>query len=206
MLTASSLALATVWYARFYQAEPAPVVGTTKCPESLCLMVALPPSGRRVPSPPRTLLLVHRSYRLIRRSHLALLSFGYAPRSRSLCRLLPAPTASGTFPTLCCESFLRCLSPYPGGLLSAFAWFFLSIHWPSPSYEWVGFPAFLPRTRFFTGRLTRLQLFRDVQASQFARLPYRSYRCKFSSQGSRDFYIRAKRASLPSHASDMLSA
>ena len=27
----------TVWCTRFYQAEPAPVVGTTKCPESLCL-------------------------------------------------------------------------------------------------------------------------------------------------------------------------
>ena len=47
----------------------------------------------------------------------------------------------GLFPTLCCESFLRCLSPYPGGLLSAFAWFFPSIHRPSPSFEWVGFPA-----------------------------------------------------------------
>jgi hypothetical protein len=38
---------------------------------------------------------------------------------------------------------------------------------------------FLPRTRLFTGRLSRLQLFRYVQASQFARLPDRSYRCKF---------------------------
>ena len=49
MLTASSLALAAVEYARFYQAEPAPVVGTAKYPESLCLMLALPSSGRRVP-------------------------------------------------------------------------------------------------------------------------------------------------------------
>src|SRR4029077_14258599 len=39
-----------------------------------------------------------------------------------------------------CESFLRCLSPYPGGLLSAFAWFFLSLHRPSPSFDRVGFP------------------------------------------------------------------
>jgi hypothetical protein len=39
-----------------------------------------------------------------------------------------------------CESFPRCPSPYPGGLLSAFAWFFLSIHRPSPSFDWVGFP------------------------------------------------------------------
>src|ERR1039457_4066936 len=60
--TASSLALATVWYARFYQAEPAPVVGTTKCPESLCPMLALPSSGSRVADSseditPRSLLL-----------------------------------------------------------------------------------------------------------------------------------------------------
>src|ERR1019366_4704362 len=47
--TASSLALTAVWYARLYQAEPAPVVGTTKCPESLCPMSALPSSGSRVP-------------------------------------------------------------------------------------------------------------------------------------------------------------
>jgi hypothetical protein len=39
-----------------------------------------------------------------------------------------------------CESFLRCPSPYPGGLLSAFAWFFPSIHRPSPSFVWVSFP------------------------------------------------------------------
>jgi hypothetical protein len=54
--------------ARFYQAEPAPVVGTTKSPESLCLRVVLPPSGRRGPPPPRTLLLGFRSYGLMRQS------------------------------------------------------------------------------------------------------------------------------------------
>ena len=68
-------------YARFCQAEPAPVVGTTKCPESLCLMLALPPSGRRVPPPPRSLLLGLRSYKLIRQSRVALLYFGLWPRS-----------------------------------------------------------------------------------------------------------------------------
>src|SRR6516162_11264757 len=97
---ASSLALAAVWYTRFYQAEPAPVVGTTKCPESLCLMSALPSSGRRVPPPPRTLLPGHRSYRLMRQSRVALLYFGFWPRSWSLRRLLPAPAATGIIPTL----------------------------------------------------------------------------------------------------------
>ena len=86
--------------ARFYQAKPAPVVGTTKCPESLCLMLALPSSGRRVPPPPRTLLLVHRSYGLMRQSRVALPYFGFWPRSRSLRRLLPAPAATGILPTV----------------------------------------------------------------------------------------------------------
>src|SRR6266567_4468327 len=42
--------------------------GTAKYPESLCLMLALPSSGRRVPPPARTLLPGHSSYSLIRRS------------------------------------------------------------------------------------------------------------------------------------------
>ena len=114
--------------ARFYQAEPAPVVGTTKCPESLCLMLALPPSGRRVPPLPRTLLLVHRSYRLMRQSRVALPYFGFWPRSRSLRRLLPAPAATGILPTLS----LQILSPdawshTPTVPLSALACFFLGV-------------------------------------------------------------------------------
>jgi hypothetical protein len=39
-------------------------------------MLALPQSGRRAPSPPRTLLLGLRSYRLMRQSRVALLYFG----------------------------------------------------------------------------------------------------------------------------------
>jgi hypothetical protein len=105
LLIASSLSLTTVWYTRFYQAEPASVVGTTKCPGSLCLTLVLPPSGRRVPSPARALPLSLSSYRPIRQSHLALLSFGYSPRSSSVCRLLPAPAASGIFPTLSLRIF-----------------------------------------------------------------------------------------------------
>ena len=76
LLIPSFLALTAVWYTRFYQAEPAPVVGTTKCPESLCLTLVLPSSGRRVPPPPRTLLPVPSSYGLIRQSPVALPYFG----------------------------------------------------------------------------------------------------------------------------------
>jgi hypothetical protein len=57
---------------------------------------------------------------------------------------------------------------------------------PGSSPAFIGLPHhsngstyhFYPRTRFSTGRLSGLQLFLNVQASQFARLPDRSYRCK----------------------------
>jgi hypothetical protein len=99
--------------ARFYQAEPAPVAGTTKCPVPLCPTSALPPSGRREPPPARTLLPGLRSYGHIRQSHVALLSFGSSPRSRSLCRLQPAPAAHGIFPTLSLRIFRWMPDPLP---------------------------------------------------------------------------------------------
>ena len=76
MLTASSLALATVWCTRFYQAEPAPVVGTTQHPVPLCLTLVSPSSGRRIPPPAETLLPGHRSYEHMCQSRVALLCFG----------------------------------------------------------------------------------------------------------------------------------
>jgi hypothetical protein len=87
--------------------------GTTKCPESLCLSLALPPSGRRVPPPPRTLLLSLRSYRLMRQSRVALPYFGFWPRSWSLCRLLPAPAATGIIPTLSLRILPKMPEPIP---------------------------------------------------------------------------------------------
>src|SRR6266849_3863523 len=140
LLTASSLALAAVWCARFYQAEPAPGEGTAKCPESLCLMLALPPSGRRVPPPPRTLLPGHSSYGLIRQTRVTLLSFGSPPRSRSPCRLLPAPAATGSFPTLSLRIFPQMPEPIPRRAAECICLVLPQLHRPSPSFDWVGFP------------------------------------------------------------------
>ena len=70
---------------------------TAKCPESLCPVSALPLLEDVSSIPARTLLPAHRSYGLIRQSHLPLLAFGYWPRTRSLRRLLPAPAANGIF-------------------------------------------------------------------------------------------------------------
>src|SRR5215469_9600846 len=88
-------------------------VKTAKYPESLCPPSVLPPVGRRDPPPPRTLLPVPGSYGLRRQTLLALPSFASSPRSESLCRLLPAPAASGFFPTLSLQIFPQMLGPLP---------------------------------------------------------------------------------------------
>ena len=65
------------------------------------------------PSPARTLLPGHRSYGLIRQSRLALPSFGLSLVQESLRSLLPAPAATGIFPTLSLRTFPRMLGPLP---------------------------------------------------------------------------------------------
>jgi hypothetical protein len=90
-------------------------VETAKYPESLCPSLVLPPLGRRAPPPPRILLLVLRSYGLMRRSR------WLSPPS--VLHLVPGvfagcyqpllPTASSRL--YLCKSFPRCLAPCPDG-------------------------------------------------------------------------------------------
>jgi hypothetical protein len=88
---------------------------------------------------------------------------------------------------------------------SAHACFFLRLIGLPPYTIEVGFPLFPVETISRRISFSGLQPFRYVQAPKFARLPDRSYRCDLSSQGSRGFYVRAEPASLPPHASDMLT-
>jgi len=199
----SFLALAAVC-ARFYQAEPAPVVGTTKCPESLCLMLALPPSERRVPPLPRTLLLVHRSYGLMRQSRVALPYFGFWPRSRSLRRLLPAPAATGILPTLSLQICHRMPGPLPRRSHR--------VHLPVSSSVSSAFPRLFrsasrwyPRTRFVRGLFLEVADISLCSGLRFCSPPRSLLPLRIFPQGSRGSYIRAYRASLPPHAPDMLS-
>jgi len=139
-------------------------------------MSALPSSGSRVPAPPRALLLVLRSYGLIRQSHVALPSFGFWPRARSLSRLLPAPAAHGIFPTISLRILSRMLGPIPRRVpQSAYTCFFLCVL-GLPHQETGSASRLVLRTRLFAEGLSRLQTFHYVQASEFARLPDRSYR------------------------------
>src|ERR1039457_5285344 len=103
-----------------------------------------------------------------------------------------------------CESVLRCLSPYPGGPTECICLVLPQRHRPSPKGDRVGFPLVSANT-IFRGGVSRLQLFRYVQASQFACLPDRSYRCKsphraaetFTSEQNVRRYLRTHRICYP---------
>ena len=123
--------------------------GTTKCPESLCLMLVLPPSGRRGPPPARTLLPGHRSYGLIRQSRSALPYFGL-----SLVRGVSAGCDQPLLPTApsrryLCESFLGCLGPCHGGPAECICLFLPPRHRPAPVHYRGRLPA-CPRQNDFT--------------------------------------------------------
>jgi hypothetical protein len=180
--------------------------GTAKCPESLCLTSALPPSGRREPPPARTLLPGHGSYGLIRQSRPALPYFGL-----SLVRgvsagcyqpLLPA----GPSRRYLCESFPGCLGPCHGGSAECTCLFLPPRHRPSPVHYRGRLPACPRRNDFMTDpffETAAISLCSGPQVCSPPRsfLPLRLIVAK----GSRGFYVRAEHASLPPHASDMLT-
>ena len=74
------------------------------------------------------------------------------------------------------KSFPRCLAPNPVGPIECIYLFLPRCHRPSPDPSWVGFPH-APQTRFSVVKFRGWRTFRYVQASEFARLPDRSYRC-----------------------------
>ena len=101
--------------------------------------------------------------------------------------------------------FLGAWAPATAVPRSAPACFFLHVLGLPPYTIEVGFPRIPVKTTSRRIAFSRLQPFRYVQAPKFARLPDRSHRCDLSSQGGRGFYVRAEHASLPPHASDMLT-
>src|SRR6266446_6676299 len=114
--------------------------GTAKCPESLCRMSALPPSGRRGPPPARTLLPGHGSYGLIRQSRPALPYFGL-----SLVRGVSAgcyqPCCRRNLPdVISVNPSLGAWAPVTAVPRSAHACFFLRVIGLPPYAIEVGFP------------------------------------------------------------------
>jgi hypothetical protein len=74
-----------------------------------------------------------------------------------------------------CESFPRCLDLYPGGFCGAPTRFFPQ-NFGLPSVRIRSAPGMCPCSDFYTGSITGLQSFLNVQASKFACHPDRSYR------------------------------
>jgi hypothetical protein len=171
---------------------PSPNVGITRTGE-MC-----------TPSPARTLLLGHRSYGLIRQSRLALLSFGLSLVQEVFAGCYQPLLPSGPSRRYLCESFLGCLVPCHGGPTECLYLFLPPCHRPSPREDWVGFPLLSANTT------SRGSCFRGCRHSFMFRPPSLLVSqivptAAHVPQGSRDFYIRAERTSLPLHAPDMLA-
>jgi len=135
-----------------------------------------------------------------------LFSPSVVPRLRSLCRLCPAPAASGIFPTLS----LGILPKMPGPLPRRYR----RVHLPVSSPASSAFP-WSKRVGFFPPRCPANDFQADVNfgaadislcSGLLVCWPPRSFPpLRAQPQGSRGFYVRAERASLPPHASDMLA-
>jgi hypothetical protein len=120
----------------------------------LCVRIALasdPPSvqspfarDKALPSPSgclaphrQVLPCLPRSYGLMRQSY-PLPATRFYPRTQSLCRLLPAPAGSRTFPTLSLRIFPRVPGPIPRRPPRCVHSFLPSGHRPSPILQRVG--------------------------------------------------------------------
>jgi len=177
---------------------------TTKCPESLCPVLhylhwrgVSHLLGGRCPSLIAPTDSCAKPVWLSPPSVFSLVRGVLAGRSQP-----PLPTGSSR--RYLCESFLGCLIPYPGGPTECFYLFLLLWHRPSPKKETGRLPQFLANTTFHEADFRGCRYFfmfrpPSLLVSQIvptaAVLP----------QGSRDFYFRAERASLPPHAPDMLT-
>jgi len=160
---------------------------TAKCPESLRPILALPPLGRRNTPPQKTLLLRPRSYGLMRRSHLALPHFSNCLVREVFAGCYQPLLPPGSSRRYLCESFLGCLVPCHGGPTECMYLFLPPCHRPSPTGVWVGLPASTREHDFPRSVFSRLQTFLNVQASEFAHLPDRSYPCAYCRRAAEAF-------------------
>ena len=103
-----------------------------------------------------------------------------------------------------CKSVTGCLVPYPNGPHRVHLPVSSSVSSAFPRHSIGRLPVGIRERDFSAGYFSRLQTFLYVQASDFARLQVAPTAANIS-EGSRGFYIRAYRASLPPHAPDMLS-
>jgi hypothetical protein len=107
--------------------------------------------GDVLPSPPRALPLCPRSYGLMCHSPWALSSFSISPRSKSLCRLCPAPAAHGSFPTLSLKIFPWMLDPVPRRSPRVLLPVSSPVSSAFPQRRWGRLPALIRESRLLAG-------------------------------------------------------
>ena len=162
-----------------------------------------PTSGSCHASPRKALPLLHSSYGLMRRAYSLPQPLVY-PRAVDLCRLLPAPAGNRPFPTLS----LRVLPKMPGPLprRSAGCTYLLVPlqHRPSPKEHRSAYRE-IPLKRLHSGvnfrGCSHFFMFRPLGLLATLVAPTTAASCRAVCV----FYVRARHASLPPHASDMLA-
>ena len=127
------------------------------------------------------------------------------PRSRSLCSLRSAAAASGMFPTLSLRIFLQMPDPMPRRSHEVHLPVSSFVSSASPRSRVGRLPASNPRTRLFADRLFEAADIPLCSGLQICSPPRSFPPLRIQPQGGRGFYIWAERASLPSHAPDMLT-
>jgi hypothetical protein len=163
-------------------APPTSVVdhtGTAKCPELLCLSPGLLVSGWRPAPPRRALLLLHRSYELMRQTRSLLRIRVSTLHPAVLAGCCEPLLGTGFFPTLSPQFFPQMPGPQPRRSHR--------VHLPVSSPASSAFPrplssrlTVLSANTIFRGEVSRLSSdISYVQASEFACLPDRSHRCIF---------------------------
>ena len=162
------------------------------------------PTGEtQLPSPQRTLLLLLRSYGLIRQPRRPLLYFGF-PSLEESAQVVTSPCCPPDLPDVISEKLsLDAGSHTPTVPQRALTCFFRCV---IPHKELGRLPANSPLETTSCGpQISGRQIFLYVPASNFVLPPRSSLPLRILPQGSRGFYVRAERASLPPHAPDMLT-
>jgi hypothetical protein len=135
----------------------------------------------------------------------ALSSFSIEPRSKSLCRLYSAPAAHGSFPTLSLRILPRMLGPIPRRSHGVHLPVSSSVSSAFPKNGVGRLPASSRESRLLAGVIFEAANISLRSGLRVCSPPRSFLPLRIPPQGSRDFYIRAERASLPPHAPDMLA-
>ena len=179
-------------------------VGAARCPEPLCPQQSLPAAARHHVSCRRALPRRRRSYGLMRQTIALPPPSALAPVDGSL-PVVASPGWAMVLPDVIPRVLPWMPGPLPRRSVGCMCPLLPQRHRPSLRHERSASRE-IPLSDFRAGVFSQLQPFANVQASKFACHPGRSYRDgPFRPPGSCGVFVRAKHASLPSRASDVLA-